>query len=69
MVKIDFQYNTPYGVFSDAIWFLQESDVPEEPELELLKQERLNSWIDLITKPSEVTEAPVEEQPEVAINN
>lgn len=69
MIKIDFEYDTPYGKFGDALWFSDSTTLPTESELELLKQSRLNAWIELITKPSATTEPLVEQQPEVASNN
>lgn len=52
MIKIEFEYSTPHGIFRDALYV---EDTVSEQEIEAMKQERLNSWIAIIENP------PVEE--------
>jgi len=52
MIKFDFEFDTPHGIFRDALCFLSQSEVPGNEELEALKVSRLNNWIEQITKPS-----------------
>ena len=54
---INFNFDTPYGRFSDALHFGE--DLPSDAEIEAMKQVRLDNWIAAITAVSE--EAPVEE--------
>ena len=66
---INFSFDTPYGKFADALHFADA--VPNNAELEAMKQARLDSWIAAITAPVEevpaeevlVEEVPIEEAP------
>jgi hypothetical protein len=51
MIKIDFKFDTEYGVFSDAI-SLPDDHTFADDEIEVMKQERLSNWIAIITAPS-----------------
>ena len=60
-MKIDFQFNTEYGSFSDAIT-LEDNHTFTNEDIEVMKQERLTNWIAIITKPAEqVVETPTED--------
>ncbi len=60
-MKIDFTFDTEYGVFSDAI-SLPDDHTFTDDEIETMKQERVDNWIAIITAPSEeVIETPVED--------
>jgi hypothetical protein len=60
-MKIDFTFDTEYGVFSDAI-SLPDDHTFTDNEIEAIKKERLSNWIAIITAPSEeVIEAPIED--------
>jgi hypothetical protein len=50
-MKIDFEFQTPYGKFADAL-YLTENHSLTDSEIEKLKQDRLESWIAIITSPS-----------------
>lgn len=50
MVKINFEFDTQYGKFSDALWF-PDSQIPDDATVEAMKQERLNNWIAAVTTP------------------
>lgn len=54
-MKIDFEFQTQYGKFADALWF-PDDQVPDAAIIEEMKQQRLNNWIAAVTAP------PVEEQ-------
>lgn len=47
-MKIDFEYETQYGIFKDSLYFA-DGVIPAEEQLNLLKQERLNRWIQLVS--------------------
>jgi hypothetical protein len=49
-MKIDFEFDTQYGKFGDALYF-EDDAVPSEAEIEALKQERLNNWLAIVTQP------------------
>lgn len=57
MIKIDFEFNTEYGMFRDAL-HLPDDHGLSDAEIDAMKQQRLDNWIALITAP------PVEEQPQ-----
>jgi hypothetical protein len=54
-MKINFEYETQYGKFGDALWFPDDQPLPSEADIEAMKLERLNNWIAVITAP------PIEE--------
>lgn len=56
-MKIDFEFETAYGKFADALVF-SDDVVPSEAEIEAMKQDRLNNWIASVTYQPE---APQEE--------
>ena len=55
-MKIDFEFETEYGVFRDAL-HLSDDNVFTEVEIQDMKNERVDNWIAAITAPA--LEAPV----------
>lgn len=49
-IKIDFEFTTAYGLFRDALHVPADHGLSDE-DLDALKQERLNNWIDAIENP------------------
>lgn len=49
-MKIDFCVDTQYGKFCDALYF-EDDSVPDDAIIEVLKQERVDNWIAIITAP------------------
>lgn len=59
MIKIDFEFETENnGVFRDAI-HLQEDHGLTDEQIEELKLQRLNKWLELVNAPPPEIEAPV----------
>jgi hypothetical protein len=54
-MKIDFEFTTPYGVFRDALYLDDEHQLTEA-EINILKQERLDNWLQAIENPTEPAE-------------
>lgn len=54
-MKIDFEFTTKYGRFSDAIWVSDDQPMTDE-EIAAEKQRRLDSWINIIENPSPAPE-------------
>lgn len=50
MIKIDFEYETEFGVYRDALW-LPEDQIYTPEEIEAMKLERLNNWLSIINPP------------------
>jgi hypothetical protein len=50
MIKIDFEFDSPYGVFRDAL-HLPEDHTFTDDEIQAMKQQRLDNWIAVITAP------------------
>ena len=48
-MKIDFEFETPYGKFADALWFPDGETSPSDSEIEAMKQQRLTNWLALVT--------------------
>jgi hypothetical protein len=55
-MKIDFFFDTQYGKFCDAL-HLPDDHTFTDAEIQAMKQQRLDNWIDAITA------QPSEEQP------
>ena len=65
MVKIDFEFDTPHGVFRDAL-HLPDDHAFTQDEIQAMKQQRVDNWIAIVTAPpAEPAEepAPVLEEP------
>ena len=58
MIKIDFEFETQYGVFRDAIHLPQDHTLSDS-EITILKQQRLTNWL-AIVNPAPVEETPAE---------
>lgn len=56
MIKIDFEFDTPYGVFRDAL-HLPADHTFTDAEIQAMKEQRRDNWIAVVTAP------PVEEPP------
>lgn len=54
MIKIDFEFDTQYGVFRDALYLANDHSFSDS-QIEVMKQERLTNWLSIVTSP------PVEE--------
>lgn len=57
MIKIDFEFETPYGKFADAL-HLPDDHGLSDAEIQAMKEQRRDNWIAIVTAP------PVEEEPE-----
>lgn len=56
MIKIDFEFDTPHGVFRDAL-HLPVDHTFTDAEIQAMKEQRRDNWIAVVTAP------PVEEPP------
>ena len=52
MVKIDFEYETKYGVYRDAL-YLPDDHTYTQDEITAMELERVNDWIYEIENPPE----------------
>lgn len=50
-MKIDFEFQTEYGLFRDALYLEDNHELTDE-QIEAMKTERLNNWISVVTAPS-----------------
>jgi len=60
MVKIDFEFDSQFGVFRDAL-HLPEDHGLSEAEIQALKQQRFDNWLAIVNPP------PVESPPEQGV--
>lgn len=51
-MTIDFEFQTQYGTFKDALWFPDGQSLPSDDEIEAMKQQRLANWLAVIEAPS-----------------
>lgn len=51
-MKIDFEFQTQYGVFRDALHLPDDYEMTDA-EIEAMKQQRLDNWLAIVA-PSEV---------------
>jgi hypothetical protein len=47
-MKIDFEFDTEYGRFCDALNF-EDDAIPSDADIEAMKQQRLANWIAVVT--------------------
>lgn len=57
-MKIDFEYETKYGIFRDAI-HLPDNHTLSATDIENLKQQRLTNWLQIVEAPPQET-PPIE---------
>ena len=50
MIKLDFEFETQYGVYHDAL-YLEDNHNFTEQEIDAMKQQRVDNWLDLIENP------------------
>lgn len=50
-MKIDFHFDTPHGVFRDAL-HLPDDHTFTEAEIQAMKEQRRDNWIAVVTAPS-----------------
>lgn len=60
MVKIDFEFQTEYGIFRDAL-HLPDDHGLTEAEIAAMKQQRVDNWVAVVS--SVPTEPPVMPEP------
>jgi len=58
-MKIDFEFDTQYGKFADALHFPDDQPAPSDADIEAMKQQRLDNWIAVVTAPP--VDEPVKE--------
>lgn len=58
MIKIDFEFQTEYGLFRDALHLPDDHGLTEE-QIAAMKQERVDNWIAVVSAPpaDEVSDA------------
>jgi hypothetical protein len=52
MIKIDFEFTTPYGKFRDALHLPEDHDFSQE-QIAAMQQERLDNWLFGVENPPE----------------
>ena len=52
MIKIDFEFDTPYGLFRDAL-HLQDDHGLSDAEIDAMKQQRVDNWLAVVSASSE----------------
>lgn len=50
-MKIDFEFDTPHGLFRDAL-HLSDNHTFTDEEIQAMKQQRVDNWITVVTSPS-----------------
>lgn len=50
MIKIDFEFDTEYGVFRDAL-HLPDDHGLTDAEIQTMKEQRRDNWIAIVTAP------------------
>lgn len=61
MIKIDFEFQTQYGLFRDALHLPDDHGMTDE-QIEAMKQERVENWVAIVSAPpaEEVTQEQVD---------
>ena len=56
-MKIDFEFDSAFGVFRDAL-YLPDDHTMSDTEIESLKQQRFDNWLAIINSPAPIEEIP-----------
>ena len=59
MIKIDFEFESKYGVFRDAINLPDDHGMTDE-QIAAMKQQRFDNWIAIIEAPAAAEDQPQE---------
>jgi hypothetical protein len=59
MIKIEFEFDTKYGTYRDALYLPEDHGMTGE-QINAMKQERVDNWMNIVENPP----LPVEEQTE-----
>ena len=59
-MKIDFEFETPHGLFRDAL-HLPDDHTFTADEIQAMKQQRVDNWIAVVTAPPAEEITPTEE--------
>lgn len=62
-MKIDFEFETKYGIFRDAL-HLPDNETFTDDEIQTMKQARVDNWINFIENPP-VTEPVISDEVDV----
>jgi hypothetical protein len=63
MIKIEFESETKYGTYRDALYLPEDHGMTGE-QINAMKQERIDNWINIVENPPLPTEEQIEEQTE-----
>lgn len=55
MIRLDFEFDTPYGTYRDAL-YLPTDHTMTDFEIESMKQERLQNWLQIVENPPQPEE-------------
>jgi hypothetical protein len=58
---INFEFETQYGKFADALVFPDEQELPSNEEIENMKQQRLDNWLLILDTSAQVIQEPIQE--------
>jgi hypothetical protein len=50
-MKIDFEVDTEYGLYRDALYFPDGEPLPDDATIDAMKTERVNNWVTFINSP------------------
>lgn len=67
MVKIDFEFQTEYGLYRDALWLPDDHGLTDE-QIKAMQQARVNNWIAIVTAPPVEEILPADEIPQETVN-
>jgi hypothetical protein len=60
MIKVDFEFQTPHGVFRDALHLPYDHGMTDE-QIDAMKTQRVDNWIAVVTALSAEETLPAEE--------
>ena len=52
MIKIDFEFETQYGKYNDALYLPDDHGLSDE-EINAMEQQRLSNWLAVVESPQE----------------
>ena len=68
-MEINFEYETKYGTYRDALYFPDDHPLPPEAEIKAMELERVNSWIAFIENPPMPPPTPETDEVHLEVTN
>lgn len=67
MIKIDFEFQTEFGLYRDALWLPDDHGLTDE-QIKAMQQARVDNWVAIVIAPPVEEILPADEIPQEQVN-